>query len=410
MTKLPFLSRFLALPPAQRSSQLRVRLAQVVNKLILGPLVSELPSNALRSVEEHSLRDELRPHVVASYTLLPPLAVTYALPPELPAAFRRTKALEARRAYVLRDVCVSATSGLTWLPDAPLALAESVGCVHRLMGWAALTPELLLPTPPLAETGLLVACPPGPFFHWLFETLPNLLLTLEHWPEVRILLPLKVPAFVEQALRHLLGPADYATRILNVAGPRRVAELVLLSKDEMAGFVHPADIQRLRQAFLPAGQGVPGHRMLYISRVRTPNRAAPGEPALEAALREQGFEIVYCEALPLLAQVALFAEARLIVGLHGAGLSHLVWATGAVQVAEIFPEGCFNDCYARLASGMGFNYAPFLCGGSRSVPSAGAQLPVADIVAWLATLVSPVEVPAANPHKEGVPAHADTPS
>jgi capsular polysaccharide biosynthesis protein len=272
------------------------------------------------------------------------------------------------------------------------------------MGWAALTPELLLPTPPLPETGLLVACPPAPFFHWLFETLPNLLLALERWPEVRILLPPAVPAFVEQALLHLLGPADYATRTLRLAGPHRVAELLLLSKDEMAGFVHPADIQRLRQAFLTAGQRVAGHRMLYISRVRTPNRAAPGEPALEAALREQGFEIVYCEALPLLAQVALFAEARLIVGLHGAGLSHLVWATGAVQVAEIFPEGCFNDCYARLASGMGFGYAPFLCGNSRSTPSAAAHLPVADIVAWLATLARPAAMLAAGPHKEGVPA------
>ncbi|GAB3639050.1 hypothetical protein GCM10027422_46410 [Hymenobacter arcticus] len=388
MTKPAFLSRFLALPSAQRSSQLRVRLAQVLNKLILGPLVSELPSSALRSVEEHSLRDELRPHVVATHTLLPPLALTYALLPELPAAFRRTKAFEARRAYVLRDVCVSAASGLTWLPDAPLALAESVGCVHRLMGWAALTPELLLPTPPLAETGLLVACPPAPFFHWLFETLPNLLLALDRWPEVRILLPPTVPAFVEQALQHLLGPADYAARTRRVAGPRRVAELLLISKDEMAGFVHPADIKNLRKAFLPAGRGGAGHRRLYISRVRTANRSAPGEPALEAALRQQGFEIVYCEALPLLAQVALFAEARLLVGLHGAGLSHLVWATGAVQVAEIFPEGCFNDCYARLASSMGFEYAPFLCGSSRSVPSAAAHLPVADIVAWLATLAS----------------------
>ncbi|RZK55187.1 MAG: glycosyltransferase family 61 protein [Hymenobacter sp.] len=389
MTKLAFLSRFLALPPAQRSSQLRVRLAGLLNKLILGPLVSELPSSALRSVEEHSQRDELRPHVVAAHTLLPPLVVTYALPPELPPAFRRTKALEARRAYVLRDVCVSAASGLTWLPDAPLALAESVGCVHRLMGWAALTPELLQPTPSLAETGLLVACPPGPFFHWLFETLPNVLLALARWPEVRILLPPAVPAFAEQALLHLLGPADYTTRVVRVAGPRRVAELLLLSKDEMAGFVHPADIQHLREAFLPAGLRKTGHRALYISRVRTPNRAAPGEPALEAALREQGFEIMYCETLPLLAQVALFAEARLVVGLHGAGLSHLVWATGAVQVAEIFPEGCFNDCYARLASSMGFAYAPFLCGNSRSVSSAGAHLPVADIVAWLATLANP---------------------
>ncbi len=387
MKKPRFLSRFLALPPAQRSSQLRVRLAQLLNKLILGPLVSELPGSALRSVEEHSLRDELRAHVVATRTLLPPLAVTYALPPALPPAFRRTKAFEARRAYVLRDVCVSAASGLTWLPDAPLALAESVGCVHRLMGWAALTPELLLPTPRLAETGLLVACPPGPFFHWLFETLPNLLLALAHWPALRIALPPVVPAFVEQALLHLLGPADYAARVLRLAGPRRVAELLLLSKDELAGFVHPADIQRLREAFLPA-ERQEGHRALYISRVRTANRAAQGEAELEAQLRQQGFEIVYCEALPLLAQVALFAEARLIIGLHGAGLSHLVWATGAVQVAEIFPEGCFNDCYARLASSMGFAYAPFFCGSSRSASQGAAHLPVADIVAWLAALAS----------------------
>ena len=396
MTTIPQLvQRLQVASPTRRAAQLRVRVARLLQRLLLGQWAGGLPANALRSIEEASLHDELRAHVADQRQLLPPLAVTYALPPELPPAFRRTKAFEARRGYLLRDVCVSAASGLAWLPDAPFVLAESVGCVHRLMGWANLMPELLVPVPALPESEPVVVCPPGPFFHWLFETLPNLLLALEHWPTAHILLPATYPPFIDQALRHLLSPTEYATRLLRATGPRRVSELVLISKDEMAGFVHPADIERLRRAFLPPTEpvGQPAE-VLYVSRVRTANRAVRGEQALETALRARGFTIVYAEELSLTAQIARFAGARLIVGLHGAGLSHVVWASAPAQVAEIFPAGYFNDCYARLSSSMGFGYAPFFCGSRRSGFDPTADpLPVADILAWLDGLSAPVAGP-----------------
>ncbi|OON65685.1 hypothetical protein B0919_23715 [Hymenobacter sp. CRA2] len=362
-------------------ARLRVRATRAGSRWLLGARAGDLAYSGLRSIEEVSGREFMVPHLIRIDTLHPPRTVRYAFDaPALPRYFRQHKAFAAELGYELQDVCVAPASGLAWLPEAPYVLLESIGCLQRLAGWADLVPELLQRPTSLPEPGPVIVCPVGPFYHWLFEMLPAVLLARQWHPEARLLLPATTPAYVEQALRRALPAEDWDRLVLRAAGAVRVPHLLLIARDDMSGFVRPEALRLLRRTFVP--DPAPAYRHVYISRRHTANRAAAREEALEAGLRERGFEVVYAERLSFEEQIALLREARTLVGLHGAGLSHLVWATGPLTVAEIFPDGVFNDCYARLTVSLGFDYQPYFCGTAQQHDQPG-PLPVADILGWL---------------------------
>ncbi len=94
----------------------------------------------------------------------------------------------------------------------------------------------------------------------------------------------------------------------------------------------------------------------------------------------------YCKPLnrnlSFVKQIELFSQARTIVAPHGAGLSNMVWASGGLQVLEIFPSGYFNDCYARLSVQLGFGYDYITCDYLQGETASGT-ISVADVMAHL---------------------------
>jgi capsular polysaccharide biosynthesis protein len=71
------------------------------------------------------------------------------------------------------------------------------------------------------------------------------------------------------------------------------------------------------------------------------------------ALSPFGFEKVDPGTLTVAKQVRLFAEAELVVGAHGAGLSNLVFCPEGAAVLELFPPDYVNICYWALSSAVG---------------------------------------------------------
>jgi capsular polysaccharide biosynthesis protein len=57
------------------------------------------------------------------------------------------------------------------------------------------------------------------------------------------------------------------------------------------------------------------------------------------------------------AQIALFAEAELLVASHGPVLANLLFAQAGTKVLEIAPDESFRPYYWRLAGKLGLAYA-----------------------------------------------------
>ncbi len=92
-----------------------------------------------------------------------------------------------------------------------------------------------------------------------------------------------------------------------------------------------------RSSLQPRKRRLPKRR-LYVSRRGHPMRVMVNEVALEAALVRRGFQIVRPERMDVADQIRLFAEAEVIVGPTGAGLTNAVFAAPGCKIVEIQPE------------------------------------------------------------------------
>lgn len=124
-------------------------------------------------------------------------------------------------------------------------------------------------------------------------------------------------------------------------------------------FCDPGFIDFLRGLYLEAF-GLPTHaqgwRRLYVSRRDARKRRPHQEAAIEAALGQRGFESVALAQMPFAEQVRLFTEAQTVVGVHGAGLTHMAFAPASTQLVELFPSTKVKDTYFLLCHRRGLAY------------------------------------------------------
>jgi len=96
---------------------------------------------------------------------------------------------------------------------------------------------------------------------------------------------------------------------------------------------------------------------MYISRKLVDKRKAHNELAVELLMRKHGFEIVHPENISLKAQIELMAETQILVSLHGAALTNMLFLQEGQQVVELPNQGdSKTQCYFNLAAALGLRY------------------------------------------------------
>jgi len=112
-----------------------------------------------------------------------------------------------------------------------------------------------------------------------------------------------------------------------------------------SGFLPPEYLEFFHQRVLPRRARKKRNRIL-ISRRKAYARAVTNETELEHALGPLGFVSAVLEDLSIEAQIELFFDAEAVVSPHGAGLTNLLYAHGAVVVEQhpgrqVFPHYYF---------------------------------------------------------------------
>jgi capsular polysaccharide biosynthesis protein len=106
-------------------------------------------------------------------------------------------------------------------------------------------------------------------------------------------------------------------------------------------------------------------RRLYLTRRGCAFRRVLNETDLEPALRAHDFEIVELDALPLAGQIALFTEARIILGPHGSAFTNAVYAPTRAAMAELMPLSYIDPAFWAQATASGQpHFADYLPGES----------------------------------------------
>lgn len=137
----------------------------------------------------------------------------------------------------------------------------------------------------------------------------------------------------------------------------------------------------LRRRLLPADAASP-HRRLWVTRGQRPRtRRVVNEAAVLEALAPFGFETVDPGSLSVAEQIRRFAEAELVVGPHGAGLTNIAFCPPGAAVLELFPPAYVNPCYFALATTVpGLRYR-YLVGDGRPTRRRGRAGVASDLTA-----------------------------
>jgi len=126
---------------------------------------------------------------------------------------------------------------------------------------------------------------------------------------------------------------------------------------------------------------ISGQPVLYLSRAGTKLRNPLNSTALDRALYRRGISPFVANDANHAEQMARFRAAQVVVAVHGAGLTNLVFSAPGTRVVEIFPQNFVKSPYWRLANQLGLRYRPVICG-----PGDYDQRFTVDVAAVLAAL------------------------
>jgi capsular polysaccharide biosynthesis protein len=213
------------------------------------------------------------------------------------------------------------------------------------------------------------------YYHWLLESVPKLLEAQRTMPEFTLLLPASyTEAFYADTLRLLQLTA---VERLQPQTMYRVPELALPLLPEAQGDYSAPTMRDVKAVFLAAaglGQEAPASpTRLYISRRKAPRRKVLNEAEVELLLGRYGFQCVCFEDFAFEDQLRLCASANVLVSMHGAGLSNMIFMPEQATVVEFrkFDDG-LNYFFTGLGETLGYQYHLLYC------PAADEQQSVQD--------------------------------
>jgi capsular polysaccharide biosynthesis protein len=111
----------------------------------------------------------------------------------------------------------------------------------------------------------------------------------------------------------------------------------------------------LHSLFLEDKVTINTHPRIYVSRRRS-SRSSWQEAELVKKLFEFGVKEVFLEDYNMSEQAAIFNNADLIIGFHGAGFTNLYFSKPGTTIVEIFSPDFIVTDYWGLASSFNYRY------------------------------------------------------
>lgn len=197
------------------------------------------------------------------------------------------------------------------------------------------------------------------YYHWMLECLARAAgASAETLDGVRrVLVPMPRSEFHLASIAYSGLAAGRSLRYVAPSETLRASEVI--APWSVTGYhrPHPCIVpffQRMRDAAPRRDETWP--KLLYIDRRGGDQRPLVNEDELVAALVARGFVPVRLETHPLADQIALFANAEMIVAPHGAGLTNLIFARPGTKVLELLMDGWVNWCFRHIAALFALRY------------------------------------------------------
>lgn len=190
------------------------------------------------------------------------------------------------------------------------------------------------------------------YFHWLTDALPRLIALEDHIEKHKVLLPesYKKHPYIIDSLEILGYDFIFYLECNRVF----VKKLALPSHTASPGNYNAYYLNKLRYRFLKNNNPF---RKIFISRSQANQRFIINEDEVTTILLAYGFEVHIFENYTLDKQIELMNETSVLLGLHGAGLTNMLFMPENGSIIELRNQGDkHNNCYFSMASALRHSY------------------------------------------------------
>ncbi len=210
----------------------------------------------------------------------------------------------------------------------------------------------------------LLSSHPLNFAHWLMDCLPKLALleSLDNQSknQFMFIIPDKLPQQMTDSLK-LLGIPSSQIIPLPEEGIM-VEKLILCHATQHPGRPNKQHLLWVRNSLLTSVIGNPhtttlASRRIYLSRSKySLRRSIVNENEILPILERYNFEVIHPEQLSLAEQIRIFAEAKVVLGPHGAALYNQIFCPYGASIIEIYNKEYWFHSSRIVANFMGHTH------------------------------------------------------
>jgi capsular polysaccharide biosynthesis protein len=200
------------------------------------------------------------------------------------------------------------------------------------------------------------------YFHWLTDAMQRLNVSSEFHEKYPILLTANFENldFIKDTLKLL--NKEYI--ILEQDKEYLIKEFILSERVSPAGNYKKEiimDVSNVLKKSIDNNNLNKQFEKVWISRQSAPKRKISNFEIIKPILINNGFKILEYEKLTLEMQISISNNCKVLGGIHGAGLTNMLFMNKGCSLIEVRAEGdAKNNCFFSLASDLEMKYYYFL--------------------------------------------------
>lgn len=208
----------------------------------------------------------------------------------------------------------------------------------------------------------------GNYYHFIIDFLLRESYVLQAVRESEGKLPVLIPGYSkfsrwQRAYFDLLGMEDQL--ILDTNKPLFVNKLLTFPPEALCNTSDVSKIQLIREKLVKqaVNKSKPAnYKRIYVSRSMargTGFRGVLNENEFSRFLSNRGFEVLNLEMMPVAEQILAFANAKLVISPHGAGLTNTLFCDDAHVIELCHRDGYWNHAYKGMAELLSLGYTKY---------------------------------------------------
>lgn len=201
------------------------------------------------------------------------------------------------------------------------------------------------------------------YFHWVTEVLPKIFILIEKEPTVSLLIPdwLFKYSFIEETVKRI---PQLKYKIISNRNPFFILRGIAVDLKLISGNYNPVVLQQVHSFFKKSIQVQKKEtaQRIFIYRSITHGRGIINFEEVLHVLKKYNIQVVDFAELNWLEQFELMQNTSLLIGVHGAGLTNMMFMPTSSKVVELRKKGdATNNCYFSMASALNHGYWYILC-------------------------------------------------